>query len=90
MRPRTARAARRLALEPLEARLALATLFVATDGSDANDGTSAAPWRTLQHAANLVNPGDTIILCERATTLVSIWIATARQRTELPFKPKVA
>jgi parallel beta-helix repeat protein len=62
MRPRTAGAARRLALEPLEARLALATLFVATDGSDANDGTSAAPWRTLQHAANLVNPGDTIIV----------------------------
>jgi parallel beta-helix repeat protein len=62
MRPRTAGAARRLALEPLEARLALATLFVATDGSDANDGTSAAPWRTLQHAADLVNPGDTIIV----------------------------
>jgi parallel beta-helix repeat protein len=63
MRPRTAGATRRhLAIEPLESRLALATLFVATTGNDAADGSSANPWRTLQHAADAVNAGDTVIV----------------------------
>jgi parallel beta-helix repeat protein len=62
MRPRTAGAARRMALECLESRQALATLFVSTSGNDASDGSSAAPWRTLQHAADVVNPGDTVIV----------------------------
>ena len=30
-----------------------AGLFVATNGSDANPGTFAKPWKTLQHAANV-------------------------------------
>jgi parallel beta-helix repeat protein len=63
MRPRKAGATRRrLSLEPLESRLALATLFVATTGNDAADGSAAAPWRTLQHAADQVNAGDTVIV----------------------------
>ena len=34
--------------------------FVATTGSDSADGTAAAPWRTLQHAADRVVPGVTV------------------------------
>jgi parallel beta-helix repeat protein len=34
--------------------------FVAPTGSNANAGTAAAPWLTLQYAANRVNPGDTV------------------------------
>jgi len=60
MSPRTAGAPRRLRLEQLESRLALASLFVATTGNDANDGSALAPWRTLQQAADVVNPGDTV------------------------------
>lgn len=60
MSSRTAGARRRLRLEQLESRLALATLFVSTTGNDANDGSEAAPWQTLQHAANVVNAGDTV------------------------------
>jgi hypothetical protein len=60
MSPRTAGAARRLRLEQLESRLALASLFVSTTGNDANDGSAAAPWRTLQHAADVVQAGDTV------------------------------
>jgi hypothetical protein len=60
MSSRTAGAARRLRLEQLESRLALATLFVSTTGSDSNAGTEASPWRTLQHAANQVQAGDTV------------------------------
>ena len=37
-----------------------ATLWVATNGSDANPGTSAAPLATLQAAADRANPGDEI------------------------------
>lgn len=32
----------------------------ATGGSDANPGTSLAPWLTLQHAADVVGPGDRV------------------------------
>src|SRR5579864_1161772 len=37
-----------------------ATFFVSTTGNDTNAGTSGAPWRTIQHAANSVHPGDTV------------------------------
>jgi hypothetical protein len=37
-----------------------ATFFVSTSGNDANAGTSSAPWRTIQHAANTVHAGDTV------------------------------
>ncbi|HFQ92411.1 MAG TPA: DUF5123 domain-containing protein, partial [Anaerolineae bacterium] len=38
------------------------TFYVATNGSDANPGTEAAPWRTIQHAANTMGPGDTALI----------------------------
>lgn len=34
----------------------------ASGGSDSNPGTEALPWATLQHAANRVGPGDTVIV----------------------------
>src|SRR5438445_11089247 len=34
--------------------------YVSTTGNDANAGTLSAPWRTIQHAANSVHPGDTV------------------------------
>lgn len=36
------------------------TYYVSTSGLDTNAGTLAAPWRTIQHAANSVQPGDTV------------------------------
>ena len=37
------------------------TFFVATDGSDSNDGRAVdRPFRTLQRAANAVQPGDVV------------------------------
>lgn len=39
------------------------TYYVSTSGSDAAAGTSAAvAWKTLQHAANVVQAGDTVIV----------------------------
>lgn len=38
------------------------TYYVATTGSDANTGSSTAPWSTLQHAVETIAPGDTILV----------------------------
>ena len=41
--------------------------FVATNGSDSNDGlTVSTPWKTVQKAANSAQPGD--VVCVRAGT----------------------
>jgi hypothetical protein len=37
-----------------------AELHVATGGNDTNPGTKSAPLRTIQHAADLAKPGDTV------------------------------
>lgn len=34
--------------------------YVSTSGDDSNPGTIAAPWRTIQHAANTVTAGATV------------------------------
>jgi hypothetical protein len=39
-----------------------ATYHVAPNGNDASPGTLAAPFATIQHAADLVLPGDTVLL----------------------------
>ena len=38
------------------------TFYVATSGSDAGPGSAAQPWRTLQHAADMVSAGDLVIV----------------------------
>ena len=38
------------------------TYFVDPNGSDKNGGSEANPWQTIQHAADSVAPGDTILL----------------------------
>jgi parallel beta-helix repeat protein len=39
-----------------------ATYYVATTGNDVSDGSSTAPWATLQHAVETIAPGDTILV----------------------------
>jgi hypothetical protein len=55
-----------LALALVTASAHAATYFVATGGSDKNDGSSASPWLTLQKAADTVVPGDTVIVKDGA------------------------
>ena len=33
-------------------------------GNDLNDGSQAHPWRTINHAAGQVNPGDTVLIAD--------------------------
>jgi len=52
----------RLDYQPLEARQLLTTFFVDnTGGSNANNGLAlGSAFETIQHAANLAQPGDTV------------------------------
>ena len=36
------------------------SFYVATTGNDSNPGTQAAPWRTIQHAADTARAGSTV------------------------------
>jgi hypothetical protein len=36
------------------------SFYVATTGNDSNPGTQAAPWRTIQHAAETARAGSAI------------------------------
>ena len=36
------------------------SFYVATTGKDSNSGTQAAPWRTIQHAADTARAGSTV------------------------------
>ncbi|MGA7755094.1 MAG: right-handed parallel beta-helix repeat-containing protein [Candidatus Sulfotelmatobacter sp.] len=36
------------------------SFYVSTSGNDSNPGTQAAPWRTVQHAADTVTAGSTV------------------------------
>ena len=38
------------------------TYYVSTSGSDNNDGSQNSPFQSIQKAADLVNPGDTVIV----------------------------
>jgi parallel beta-helix repeat protein len=40
----------------------MSTFYVAPTGSDIAVGSTQSPWLTLQHAANTVLPGDTVIV----------------------------
>lgn len=46
----------------LPASASAATYYVATDGDDGATGDMNAPWQTLQHAADSVAAGDTVVI----------------------------
>jgi hypothetical protein len=49
-------------LEHLEDRRLLSVFFVSPSGSDANAGTIRSPFQTIQQAADVAGPGDTVIV----------------------------
>jgi len=46
----------------VSARAAGQIYYVAPTGNDANPGTLAQPWRTIQHAADTLTAGDTVYI----------------------------
>ncbi len=59
-----------------------ATYYVAPppDGDDANPGTPESPWATLQHAADSVQPGDTVVV--RAGSYAGAQFTTSGTETQ--------
>ena len=51
--------------------------YVSAAGSDANAGTETQPFRTIQHAADLVAPGDTVIVEDGTYTGTGVGTACA-------------
>lgn len=50
---------------PLRAQASSDTCYVSiSSGSDSNPGTLSSPFKTIQHAASVMNPGDTCIVRE--------------------------
>src|SRR5690242_16289147 len=50
------------AMEGLERRVLMSAWYVAPAGADANPGTLAQPFATVQHAATVAQPGDIVYL----------------------------
>ena len=50
----------------------------AVAGNDTNPGTSAAPWQTIQHAADVLPPGDTAIVNDGVYTGAGNVVTIAR------------
>jgi hypothetical protein len=47
-------------------------------GSDSNDGSQEHPWSTINHAAEEVNPGDTVLIADGTYYITgNIHIATS-------------
>ena len=55
--------------------VAATPFFVSPTGSDTAAGTSAAPWKTLQHAADVVGPGDRVTV--RAGNYAGFYLDTS-------------
>jgi hypothetical protein len=59
-----------------------ATYYVAMTGNNTDSGTAALPWRTIQNAADIVQPGDTVVVqAGNYGELVNLW------RDALPGQP---
>lgn len=63
--------------QPAPPRVAV-EYFVDDDGDNSNDGSFAAPFKTINHAANLAQPGDTITVREG---LYREWVKPVRGGT---------
>lgn len=61
---------------------AQSTYYVSPTGSDSSSGSASAPFLTIQHAADLVNPGDTVIVEDGVYTGVGTGTACAAQSTK--------
>src|SRR5262249_977273 len=60
------------------------TYYVSATGTDSNPGTESAPFKTIQKAADIVNPGDTVIVNDGPYTGI-----TSNANCFAPEKPHV-
>jgi hypothetical protein len=65
---------------------ALQTFYVAPDGSDSNPGSVDAPWQTLTHAFEQMDPGETLVV--RGGTYVGDFVYNRVGTSEHPIMIK--
>ena len=68
---------------PSSASASACTYFVATNGKNSNPGTRAAPWRTIQKAANTVPPGS--VVCVRGGVYNEVVVIKVSGSAEAPI-----
>ncbi len=61
------------------------TYYVSTSGNDANVGSQASPWRTQQHALNVMQPGDTTLVQPGIYTNAYLFKTMAGGSANLPI-----
>ena len=59
------------------------TFYVALSGSDGNQGTDASPWRTIQHALDVLQPGQKALV--RAGTYAQSLVVDRAGTTTAPI-----
>lgn len=60
--------------------------YVAIDGADANPGTLAQPWRTIQKAANTLSPGDTVYVRAGVYSKVTVNVSGSASAGPVTFR----
>ncbi len=53
-----------------------ATYYVSPSGNDSSSGLIGTPFKTIQHAADIVNPGDTVIVKDGSYTSANTYMLT--------------
>lgn len=66
--------------------LSAKTYFVAPNGLDANSGTKAKPWKTIQKAAETMMPGDIVIVKEGTYDETVKTAKDGEERKRITFK----
>jgi hypothetical protein len=67
---------------------AVKTYYVATIGSDSNPGTQASPFKTIQKAATLTLPGDTVLVRGGSYKERVIINRSGTSSAKITFKPE--
>jgi hypothetical protein len=63
------------------------SLYVATNGEDSNPGTIEKPLRTIQHAADIAKPGDTVYVREgRYCQQLSVKVSGSAEQGFITFQ----
>ena len=70
------------------ANLRAADFFVAPAGDDANPGTEAKPFATVQRAQQAAAPGDTVLLRGGIYRMTEAQIAKKKEHLRLPHLPR--
>ena len=74
-------------IEQFEQRVLLPSWFVATNGHDSNPGTFRRPFATIQQAANVAQPGDTVFIRKGVYPQATVPTRSGTAAAPITFRP---